>query len=108
MEPSDSEYWHAIGACEADQTAEALKQAQVLRKELQERRYQAGWIRDSKFKTRFWWSWMEFDGVVFLYFFCVCVCVLIFLRFLLGSVVNGCGCLIVVMDGGDRRFGFCF
>ena len=56
MEPSDSEYWHAIGACEADQTAEALKQAQVLRKELQERRYQAR--MDSRF-ARFWWM----DGV---------------------------------------------
>ena len=46
---------------------------------------------------------MEFDGVVFF----LCVCVLMFMRFLLGSVVNGRGCLIVVMDGGDRRFGFC-
>ena len=57
MEPSDAEYWHAIGACEADQTAEAWKQAQVLRKELQERRYQALFS--------------------FLFFFFVCVCVFV-------------------------------
>jgi len=60
VEPSDSEYWHAIGACEADQTAEALKQAQVLRKELQERRYQAGWMERFEKRRGFWWSWMEF------------------------------------------------
>lgn len=46
---------------------------------------------------------MEFDEVVYFY-----LCVLMFMRFLLGSVVNGCGCSIVVMDGVDRRFGFCF
>lgn len=97
MEPSDAEYWHAIGACEADQAAEAWKQAQVLRKELQERRYQA------RFLKRVFCGWMEFDGVDCFF----CVCVLMFLRFLL-SVVNGCGCLKVVVDGGERGFGFCF